>query len=168
MFTPAYVDSETITQANRTQNSRVPVPLLNDPYVAVRHAQLVDTDTESEPKEAPLEAKELQSLGSKVPFMVHAQPAMSPGLSASLTEAMALSNLAFWGELGDEDTNEDGEDKSSNTDDQRERLDDKGHGLDNKDHGLEEEGLGLKVEDEAVPKGQQAVSAMDTAVDEPL
>ncbi|GKA78920.1 hypothetical protein Tco_0785457 [Tanacetum coccineum] len=56
MSTPAYVDSETLTQADGAQSSRVPVPLPDDPYVAVRQAQLVDT--ESEPEEAPLEAEE--------------------------------------------------------------------------------------------------------------
>ncbi|GKC69473.1 hypothetical protein Tco_1115356 [Tanacetum coccineum] len=32
-------------------------------------AHLVDTDTELDPEEAPSEAKELQSLGSRVPLM---------------------------------------------------------------------------------------------------
>ncbi|GJT72367.1 hypothetical protein Tco_1031653 [Tanacetum coccineum] len=49
MSTLAYVDSETITRADGAQSSRVPVPLHDDPYVAVRQAQLVDTDTESDP-----------------------------------------------------------------------------------------------------------------------
>nr|GFA09958.1 hypothetical protein [Tanacetum cinerariifolium] len=44
-------------------------PLPNNPYVAVRQAQLVDTDTESDPEEAPLEVEDSQPLGSKVPFM---------------------------------------------------------------------------------------------------
>ncbi|GJX14259.1 hypothetical protein Tco_0206017 [Tanacetum coccineum] len=71
-------------------------------------------------------------------------------------------------ELGDEDTDEDGEDESSDADDERERLDDeghglddeghglddKGHGLDDEDHGLEDEGLGLEEENEAIPEGQ--------------
>ncbi|GKC67233.1 hypothetical protein Tco_1099831, partial [Tanacetum coccineum] len=56
--TLTYVDSETITQADGAQSSRVPVPLPDDPYVAVRQAQLVDTDTESDPEEAPSEAEE--------------------------------------------------------------------------------------------------------------
>ncbi|GKC35796.1 hypothetical protein Tco_1048180, partial [Tanacetum coccineum] len=34
----AYVDSETITQADGAQSSRVSVPLPDDPYVAVRQA----------------------------------------------------------------------------------------------------------------------------------
>ncbi|GJW37999.1 hypothetical protein Tco_0060919 [Tanacetum coccineum] len=69
MSTSAYVDSETITQADKAQSSRVPVPLPDDPYIAVRLAHLVDTDTELDPEEAPSEAKELQSLGSRVPLM---------------------------------------------------------------------------------------------------
>ncbi|GJV23829.1 hypothetical protein Tco_1376524 [Tanacetum coccineum] len=129
-----------------------PVPLPDDPYVAVRQAQLVDTDTESDPEDAPLEVEELQSLGSRVPLMgkefeavepsgtktdsshssasldstaplspdhplthvsptptptcasfhhrtarmaVRAQPAMSLGLSASMTKVMALLDSTF-------------------------------------------------------------------------
>ncbi|GKD50151.1 hypothetical protein Tco_1279127 [Tanacetum coccineum] len=41
---PSYVDSKTITQADEAQSSRVSVPLPDDPYVAVRKAQLVDTN----------------------------------------------------------------------------------------------------------------------------
>ncbi|GKC13928.1 hypothetical protein Tco_1010710, partial [Tanacetum coccineum] len=69
MSTLAYVDSETITHADGAQSSRVPVRLPDDPYVAVRQAQLVDTDTKSEPEEAPSEAEESQPLGSRVPLM---------------------------------------------------------------------------------------------------
>ncbi|GJZ82667.1 hypothetical protein Tco_0647840 [Tanacetum coccineum] len=78
---PAYVDSESITQADGAQSSRVLVPLSDDPYVAIGQARLVDT--ESEPEEEPSEVEELQSLGSIVPLI------------ARVTEAMALSNLAF-------------------------------------------------------------------------
>ncbi|GKF96451.1 hypothetical protein Tco_0289186, partial [Tanacetum coccineum] len=70
MSTSAYVDSETITQADGAQISRVPVPLPDDPYIAVRQAHLVDTYTESDPEEAPSEAiEELQLVGSRVPLM---------------------------------------------------------------------------------------------------
>ncbi|GKE40834.1 hypothetical protein Tco_1464239 [Tanacetum coccineum] len=48
MSTPTYVDLETITQADRAQSSRVPIPLPDDPYVAVRQAQLVNIDTDEE------------------------------------------------------------------------------------------------------------------------
>ncbi|GJW34696.1 hypothetical protein Tco_0057616 [Tanacetum coccineum] len=65
---PNFIDSETITQVDGAQSSRVPTPLHDDPCVAVRHAQLVDTDVELELEEAPLEAEESQPLGSRVPL----------------------------------------------------------------------------------------------------
>ncbi|GKA63994.1 hypothetical protein Tco_0763600 [Tanacetum coccineum] len=63
----AYIHCVLLTTADEAQSSRVPVPLPDDPYVAVRQAQLVDT--ESEPEEAPSKAEELQSLGSRIPLM---------------------------------------------------------------------------------------------------
>ncbi|GKA41871.1 hypothetical protein Tco_0734531 [Tanacetum coccineum] len=59
MSTPTYVDSETIIQTDGAQSSRVPVPLPDDPYVAVRQEQLVDTDIELDPEEAPFKVEEL-------------------------------------------------------------------------------------------------------------
>ncbi|GKB86459.1 hypothetical protein Tco_0958731 [Tanacetum coccineum] len=195
MSTPTYVDLETITQADGAQSSRVPVPLTDDPYVAVRQAQLVDTDTESDLDEAPSEAEESQPLGFRVPIIseefeaseplgtrilsshspvssdstapllpdhllthvsptltptqvslyrrtarmaVRTQPTLSPGMSARIAKAAALSPSSF---------------------DKRERLDDEGHGLDDEDHGLDDEGcglegkgLGLEEEEEAIPE----------------
>ncbi|GJU94134.1 hypothetical protein Tco_1318890 [Tanacetum coccineum] len=80
---------------------------------------------------------------------MRAQPAMSPSLLASMTEAMALSDSAFRNsegdELGDEDADEDREDESLDTDDER------------------------KEEEEVLPEGQQlATLAADTAIGEPL
>nr|GEY66284.1 hypothetical protein [Tanacetum cinerariifolium] len=69
MSTPAYVDSETITQADRAQSFRVPVPLPDDRYVVVRQAQLVDTDTELELEKAHSEAEDSQPLGFRLPLM---------------------------------------------------------------------------------------------------
>ncbi|GJU37771.1 hypothetical protein Tco_1186125 [Tanacetum coccineum] len=40
-----------------TSNSRVPVPLPEDPYEAIRQAYLVETNTESEPFKGPVETK---------------------------------------------------------------------------------------------------------------
>nr|GEW37845.1 hypothetical protein [Tanacetum cinerariifolium] len=168
MSTLAYVDSETITQVDGAQSSRVPVQLPDDPYVAVRQVQLVDTYTESELEDAPSEAEELQLLGSRVPLMatrasfhrrtarmtVRAQPTMSLVLSARVTEAMTLLDSAFrtselifdvdseGDELRDEDNEEDGEDESSDTDDESERSDDERPGLERK-------------AEEVVPEGQQ-------------
>ncbi|GKD05316.1 hypothetical protein Tco_1180290 [Tanacetum coccineum] len=114
---------------------------------------------------------------------VRSQRTMSPGLSASVTEAMALSDSTFCKryrgtselildmhsegeELRDKDTNEGREDKTLDVDDEREGLDDDGHGLDDEDHGLEDEGLGLEEEDEVVPEDQQL--ATNTVMGEPL
>ncbi|GKF99487.1 hypothetical protein Tco_0298270, partial [Tanacetum coccineum] len=44
-----FVDLESSTQADGAQSSRVPVPLHEDPYEAIRQAYLDGTDTESEP-----------------------------------------------------------------------------------------------------------------------
>ncbi|GJZ58498.1 hypothetical protein Tco_0613992 [Tanacetum coccineum] len=49
MSTPSHFDSEIILQTNGAQSSRVPTPLLDDPYVAVRQAHLVATNPKSEP-----------------------------------------------------------------------------------------------------------------------
>ncbi|GKF29916.1 hypothetical protein Tco_0096258, partial [Tanacetum coccineum] len=109
---------------------------------------------------------------------VCAQPVMSPGHSAKVTEEMALSDSAFYtdseeDEIGEEDTDED---KGYVLDDEDHSLDDEGHGLDNEDHSLDDEGcslvkegLGLKgSEEEAVPEGQQrAALVVDTVVGEP-
>ncbi|GKA69935.1 hypothetical protein Tco_0775999 [Tanacetum coccineum] len=129
---------------------------------------------------------------------VRAQLVISPGHSARVTEAMALSDSAFRkryrssyetpspsptllvrkryrgmsepildtnskeDEIGEEDTDEDGEDESLDADDERERSD-------SKDHSLKGEGLGLKEDEEAIPEGQQqAVLVVETAASEPL
>nr|GEX25494.1 reverse transcriptase domain-containing protein [Tanacetum cinerariifolium] len=57
MSTLVFVDPEIFTQADGAQSSRVPVPLPEDPYKAIRQAYLVGTDTESEPFEDPVETE---------------------------------------------------------------------------------------------------------------
>nr|GEY52053.1 hypothetical protein [Tanacetum cinerariifolium] len=42
MSTPSHIDSETISQTNEAQSSRVPIPSLDDPYMAVRHVYLAN------------------------------------------------------------------------------------------------------------------------------
>ncbi|GJW23317.1 hypothetical protein Tco_0033939 [Tanacetum coccineum] len=164
MFIPAYVDSKTITQADGVQRFRVLVPLPDDRYVAVRQAQLVDT--ESEPEEAPSEAEELHSLASSdftaplsldnplnhvsptltptcasfhhktARMTMRAQPAMSLGISASVKRQCPY---------------------------------DEGYRLDDEIRSLQCEGLGLEEEEEFVPEGQQhVVLVVDTATDGPL
>ncbi|GJU92268.1 hypothetical protein Tco_1304691 [Tanacetum coccineum] len=90
--TLTYVDSETITQADEAQSSRVPVPLLDDPYVAVRQAKLVDTDNESDPEEAPSEAEEPQPLGSRVPLMSEEFEASEPSGTRTVSSHSLVSS----------------------------------------------------------------------------
>ncbi|GKE56468.1 hypothetical protein Tco_1495653, partial [Tanacetum coccineum] len=197
------------------------------------HAQLVDTDTKSDPEEALSKTEESHLLGSKVPLIgeefkavepsgtrtdsshssasldftaplspdhplthvsptltptrasfhcrtirmtMRAQPAMSPGLLASVIEAMALyrgtSELILdtdseGDELVEDDTDKGREDESLDVDDEREGLDDEGCGLGDDDLDLESERLGLKgSKEEVVHEGQQRAAPVgDTVVD---
>ncbi|GKG06651.1 hypothetical protein Tco_0329620, partial [Tanacetum coccineum] len=61
MSTPVFVDPESSTQADGAQSSRVPMPLLEDPYEAIRQAYLDGTYTESEPFEDPIDTETLES-----------------------------------------------------------------------------------------------------------
>ncbi|GJS91665.1 hypothetical protein Tco_0774301 [Tanacetum coccineum] len=187
------------------------------------YAQLVDTDTESDPEEAPSEVEELQSVGSRIPLMgeefeafkpigtrtdsshssassdsttplspdhplthvsptptptrvlfhrrtarivVCPQPTLSPGMSARIAKAAALSLSSF------RKTYRSSYETSSSSSltlpvwkryrgTSKLILDtdnDEGHGLGDEDHGLgdesqslEDEGLGLE-ENEALPE----------------
>ncbi|GJZ22685.1 hypothetical protein Tco_0559724 [Tanacetum coccineum] len=61
MSTSVFVDPEISTQADEAQSSRVPVPLPEDSYEAIRHAYLVVMNTKSEPFEDPVETKTPES-----------------------------------------------------------------------------------------------------------
>ncbi|GKC38454.1 hypothetical protein Tco_1050838, partial [Tanacetum coccineum] len=116
MFTLVFVDPEISTQADGAQSSRVPVPLPEDPYEAIRHAYLDGTDTKSEhfkdpvkteTPEAPHTVAPPTSLPEGTPptlvpilrrtarMVVRVPLAMSPGLSASMAEVAAMSDFAF-------------------------------------------------------------------------
>ncbi|GJS53200.1 FAR1 DNA binding domain, zinc finger, SWIM-type, MULE transposase domain containing protein [Tanacetum coccineum] len=116
MSTPVFVDPEISTQADGAQSSRVPVPLPEDPYEAIRQAYLDGTDTESEPFEDPVETETPESpltvapptsLPESTPLIlapilrrtarmaVRYPPAMSSGLSTSMAEVATMSESAF-------------------------------------------------------------------------
>nr|GEZ67580.1 hypothetical protein [Tanacetum cinerariifolium] len=279
MSTPAHFDSEIFLRINEAQSSRVPVPLSDDPYRAVRQSHLADTDTESgplkdlretkiphpllvvpssvpssddlymtvgqdhtpitidiesEPKEAPLEIEEFQPLVSKAPLIddefevsepsdiritsshslassnftaplspdhpltqtspthtpnrasfhrrivrmaVRTQPTLSPGMSARIPKAAALSPYSFRKRYrssyetpsplssltlpirkryqGTSELIEDTKGESSEPNSERD--------------GSEDETSDSEEEEEAAPEGQhQAVLVEDTAMDEPL
>ncbi|GJX98675.1 hypothetical protein Tco_0355694, partial [Tanacetum coccineum] len=104
------------SKADGAQSSRVPVPLLEDPYEAISQAYLDGTDTESEPFEDLVETETPESPHTIAPptslpegtpptlvpiirrttrMVVRVPPVMSPGLSASMAEVVAMSDSAF-------------------------------------------------------------------------
>ncbi|GKE82743.1 hypothetical protein Tco_1552743, partial [Tanacetum coccineum] len=110
------VDPESSTQADEAQSSRVPVPLLEDPYEAIRQAYLDGTDTESEPFEDPIDTETPESplaIAPPIPLSESTLPilvpilyriarmavriphAMSSGLSVGMAELAAMSESAF-------------------------------------------------------------------------
>ncbi|GKC74746.1 hypothetical protein Tco_1120629 [Tanacetum coccineum] len=116
MSTPVFVYPKISTQADGAQSSRVPVPLPEDPYEAIRHAYLVGTDIECEPFEDPVETEAPESphtiapptslpdstpltlvpiLRRTVCMAVRVPLAMSSGLSASMAEVTAMSDSVF-------------------------------------------------------------------------
>nr|GEW09837.1 hypothetical protein [Tanacetum cinerariifolium] len=109
--------------AGGVQISRVPISLHDDPYVAIRQAHLVDTDTESELEEAPSEAEESQPLGIDPHMRHHHLWPFPHERGFGVTSELVLDTKT--------------EDESSNSDAKRE-----GHGLDDEGHGLEDEGPG--------------------------
>ncbi|GKE09900.1 hypothetical protein Tco_1413451, partial [Tanacetum coccineum] len=102
--------------ADGAQSSRVPVPLPEDPYEAIRQAYLDGTDTESEPFEDPIDTETPESplaIAPPIPLSESTPPvlvpilrrtarmavrvphAMSSGLSAGMAEVAAMSESAF-------------------------------------------------------------------------
>ncbi|GJZ65874.1 hypothetical protein Tco_0622570 [Tanacetum coccineum] len=116
MSTLVFVDPESSTQADGAQSSRVPVPLPEDPYEAIRQAYLDGTDTESEPFEDPIDTETLESplaiappipLSESTPpvlvpilrrtarMAVRVPPTMSSGLTTSMAGVAAMSKSAL-------------------------------------------------------------------------
>ncbi|GJW63569.1 hypothetical protein Tco_0115453 [Tanacetum coccineum] len=101
---------------------------------------------------------------------VWAQPVMSPGHSARVTEGMDLSDSAFRKRY--RSSYETPSSSSSLAflvrkryqDDEGHGLDDEGHGFDEKVRSVESDVLGLEGDEEAVPEGQQrAALVVETA-----
>ncbi|GJX90128.1 hypothetical protein Tco_0343454 [Tanacetum coccineum] len=105
-----------LSVADGAQSSRVPVPLPEDPYEAIRQAYLDGTDTKSKPFEDPVETETPKSpltvapptslpesipptlvpiLHRTVSMAMRVPLVMSPGLSTSMAEVVAMSESAF-------------------------------------------------------------------------
>ncbi|GKE15403.1 hypothetical protein Tco_1422980 [Tanacetum coccineum] len=112
MSTLVFIDLECSTHVDRSQSSRVPVPLPDDPYEAIRQAYLDRMDIESEPFEDPINTNAPESplaiappislsestLPVLVPILrrtahmdVLVPHAMSSGLSVNMAEVAAMS-----------------------------------------------------------------------------
>ncbi|GKC10042.1 hypothetical protein Tco_1001652 [Tanacetum coccineum] len=118
------------------------------------------------------------------------QPTLSPGMSARIAEAAALSLSSFRKRYrssyetpspsssltlpvrkryqGTSELSKDTEGESSEPDFKREGSEDESSDSDNEWESYEDEGPGMKKEEEAGPEGQQAVLVVDTAMSEPL
>ncbi|GJW19271.1 reverse transcriptase domain-containing protein [Tanacetum coccineum] len=101
--------------ADGAQSSRVPVPLLEDPYQAIRQAYLDGTDTASEPFEDPIDLETPESpiaIAQPIPLSKSTPPILVPilrrtarmtvrvpyatlGLSTGMAEVAAMSESAF-------------------------------------------------------------------------
>ncbi|GKA90942.1 hypothetical protein Tco_0812812 [Tanacetum coccineum] len=77
--------------ADEAQSFRVPVPLPEDPYEAIRQAYLDGTDTESEHFKDPIDTETPETHVCCACF----PPAMSSVLSSSMAEVAAMSESAF-------------------------------------------------------------------------
>ncbi|GKB37908.1 hypothetical protein Tco_0882850, partial [Tanacetum coccineum] len=116
MSTSVFVNPESSTQADGAQSSRVPVPLPEDLYKAIRQAYLDGTDTESEPFEDPIDTETPESplaITPPIPLSESTLPVlvsilcktarmavrvphtMSSGLSAGMVGVAAMSESAF-------------------------------------------------------------------------
>ncbi|GJV09633.1 hypothetical protein Tco_1351174 [Tanacetum coccineum] len=173
MSTPAHFDSEIILQTVKAQSSQVPTPLPDDPYVVVRQAHLVDTDTESrlvedhreteahtpaivdtesELEEAPSEIEEFEASEPSDTRITTSHSSASSDYTAPLPPTLpqtsplpTLTRLSFHLE----DTKEESLDLGT----KREGSEDEGPGSKDEGHGSKDEGHGSKKkEEEDAPK----------------
>nr|GEW44059.1 hypothetical protein [Tanacetum cinerariifolium] len=92
MSTSVYVYPGISTQINGAQSFRVPVPLPEDPYEAIRKAYLVGMDTESEPFEDP----ETETLESPTCHVEESEGSGTSGArSTSGTRSMSSDSTAL-------------------------------------------------------------------------
>ncbi|GJS71632.1 hypothetical protein Tco_0704473 [Tanacetum coccineum] len=119
MSTLVFVKPESSTQADGAQSSRVPVPLLEDSYEAIRTTRMV----------------------------VRVPPAMSSGLSASMAEVAAMSESVFLEDSEKDDDEDDKEIKESmDSDSVSEDVEDEGPTAEDEDPATRDEGLTARVE----------------------
>nr|GEX79662.1 hypothetical protein [Tanacetum cinerariifolium] len=78
-----FVDLEISTQTDGAQSSRVPVPLFEDPYKAIRQAYLVRTNVESKPFEDLVETETSESPYTVATPTCHVEELEGSGMSGA-------------------------------------------------------------------------------------
>ncbi|GJX25700.1 hypothetical protein Tco_0231996 [Tanacetum coccineum] len=153
-------------------SSRVPVPLPEDPYEAIKQAYLDGTDTESESFEHPVETETPESpltialpisLSESTPLFlvpilrrtarmaVRVPPAMSSSLSTSMAEKRYRGTSELVEDSEEDDDEEDEEiEESMNSDSVSKDVDDEGPTAEDEDLAVGDEGRGPRhgLEDE--------------------
>ncbi|GKE36115.1 hypothetical protein Tco_1455437, partial [Tanacetum coccineum] len=176
MSTPMFVDPESFTQADGAQSSRVPIPLPEDPYEAIRQDYLDGTDNESEPFEDPIDTETPESPLTVAPptSLESTPPVLVPILRRTDSEEdddeedeeikESLDSDSVSEDAEDEGPTAEDEDpatrdeglatgvESPDMDDEIRGLDDESRSLDEEGHSVESDGLGLEEEEEAVPE----------------
>ncbi|GJY72087.1 hypothetical protein Tco_0475790, partial [Tanacetum coccineum] len=190
MSTPAYVDSETITQADGAQSSRVPVPLPDDPYVAELKSlgsrvpligeefeAFEPTNTRTDSSHSTASSDSTAPLSPDYP-LTHVSPTLTPTrvsfhcrtacmvMHTQSTLSMGMSvciadAAALSPSFFQEDTKEDEEDESSNVDDERESQ-----GLNDEGRGLDDEGHDLGDEDHGLDDESQGLEDKGLGLEE--
>ncbi|GKC84013.1 hypothetical protein Tco_1139730, partial [Tanacetum coccineum] len=146
-------------------------------------AQLVDTDTESDPKEAPSEVEELQSVGFKVPLMgedfesmgtrtdsshssdsSNSTTPLSPDhLLTHVSPTPTPTQVSFHrrtARMARYRSSYETSSSSPTLPGRKRYRGDEDHGLGDESQGLEDEGLGFE-EEEVVPGGQSSRSVLE-------
>ncbi|GKB12085.1 hypothetical protein Tco_0846008 [Tanacetum coccineum] len=164
MSTLVFVDPESSTQADGAQSSRVPVPIPEDPYEAIRQAYLDGTDTEFEPFEDPIDTETLESplaIAPPIPlservaamyeFALRKRFWSSYESSQSVSPPDLPSRKRYRGtsELVDDSEEDDDEDEeieeSMNSDSVSGDAEDEGPTAEDEDPAAEDEGLTARV-----------------------
>ncbi|GKA96063.1 hypothetical protein Tco_0818158 [Tanacetum coccineum] len=149
MSTPVFVDPESSTQADGAQSSRVPVPIPEDPYEAIRQAYLDGTDTEFEPFEDPIDTETLESPLAIAPPIPLSES--TPSVLQSVPPPDLPSRKCYRGtsELVEDSEEDDDEDKeieeSMNSDSVSGDAEDEGPTAKDEDPATKDEGLTTRV-----------------------
>nr|GEX26938.1 hypothetical protein [Tanacetum cinerariifolium] len=192
MSTPVFVDPESSTQADRAQRSRVPVPLPEDPYEAIRQAYLVGVDIESEPLRGRLGHLSHPTLTARM--AVRVPLVMSPSLSAGMAEVVAMSDSAFRKRfrssydsspsptlpvrkryrgtseliLGADSEEDEEVEESSDSDSESEDVEDEGPTAKDEDPATEDDGLAVRVEGPGVDDESYGLDGESHGVDDEI